>query len=179
LQDVFNLLPNLNVNELIKAFAGNLASFVWFNITDLIFSYSRNPYCSSIMFPFFCAVKTNDMMLVIYLSSLIRSVIALHNLINNKVGSFYLLLMLFQLLYAFLVYRLISLWSWSLVMELRNFAVGMKSCLLIAVIPDAKQGAWEGWGFETNRHSYCCRELNMLLITDWWPRKGTKLVMTC
>ncbi|KAM0929703.1 hypothetical protein ACQ4PT_001442 [Festuca glaucescens] len=49
-EDVFNLLPNLNVNELIKAFA----------------------------------VKTNDMMLVIYLSSLIRSVIALHNLINNK-----------------------------------------------------------------------------------------------
>ena len=50
LQDVFNLLPNLNVAELIKAFA----------------------------------VKTNDMMLVIYLSSLTRSVIALHNLINNK-----------------------------------------------------------------------------------------------
>ncbi|RZC73513.1 hypothetical protein C5167_048990 [Papaver somniferum] len=50
LQDVFNLLPNLNVAELIKSFA----------------------------------VKTNDMMLVIYLSSLIRSVIALHNLINNK-----------------------------------------------------------------------------------------------
>eukprot|EP00897_Mesotaenium_endlicherianum_P009015 jgi/Mesen1/8141/ME000437S07235 len=51
LQDVFNLLPNLNINELIKSFA----------------------------------VKTNDMMLVIYLSSLIRSVIALHNLINNQV----------------------------------------------------------------------------------------------
>ncbi|CAK7324910.1 unnamed protein product [Dovyalis caffra] len=51
LQDVFNLLPNLNVTELIKGFA----------------------------------VKTNDMMLVIYLSSLIRSVIALHNLINNKI----------------------------------------------------------------------------------------------
>ncbi|GAB2293055.1 26S proteasome non-ATPase regulatory subunit 7 A, partial [Dionaea muscipula] len=30
------------------------------------------------------SVKTNDMMLVIYLSLLIRSVIALHNLINNK-----------------------------------------------------------------------------------------------
>ncbi|KAF9607983.1 hypothetical protein IFM89_003991, partial [Coptis chinensis] len=29
-------------------------------------------------------VKTNDMMLVIYLSSLIRSVVTLHNLINNK-----------------------------------------------------------------------------------------------
>ncbi|KAM1020173.1 hypothetical protein ACFX13_042197 [Malus domestica] len=50
LQDVFNLLPNLNVYDLVKAFS----------------------------------VKTNDMMLVIYLSSLIRSVIALHNLINNK-----------------------------------------------------------------------------------------------
>ncbi|KAL1544829.1 26S proteasome non-ATPase regulatory subunit 7 A-like [Salvia divinorum] len=50
LQDVFNLLPNLNVSELVKAFV----------------------------------VKTNDMMSVIYLSSLIRSVIALHNLINNK-----------------------------------------------------------------------------------------------
>ncbi|XP_077218755.1 carbon catabolite repressor protein 4 homolog 3-like isoform X4 [Tasmannia lanceolata] len=48
--DVFNLLPNLNVSELIKAFA----------------------------------VKTNDMLLVIFLSSLIRSVIALHNLINNR-----------------------------------------------------------------------------------------------
>jgi len=30
------------------------------------------------------AVKTNDMMLVIYLSSLVRAIIALHNLINNK-----------------------------------------------------------------------------------------------
>ncbi|CAI9113180.1 OLC1v1013742C1 [Oldenlandia corymbosa var. corymbosa] len=48
--DVFNLLPNLNVSELIKSFA----------------------------------VKTNNQMLVIYLSSLIRSIIALHNLINNK-----------------------------------------------------------------------------------------------
>jgi len=50
LQDVFNLLPNLNVEELVKAFA----------------------------------VKTNDMMLAIYLSSVIRSTVALHNLINNK-----------------------------------------------------------------------------------------------
>jgi len=50
LQDIFNLAPNLEVEELAKSFA----------------------------------VKTNDMMLVIYLSSLIRSVIALHSLINNK-----------------------------------------------------------------------------------------------
>lgn len=30
-------------------------------------------------------VKTNDQMLVVYLASLIRSVIALHNLIDNKI----------------------------------------------------------------------------------------------
>ena len=53
IQDIFNLLPNLNVEELIRSFA----------------------------------VKTNDMNLVIYLSSLIRSVIALHNLINNKISN--------------------------------------------------------------------------------------------
>ena len=52
LQETFNLLPNLNVQELVQAFS----------------------------------VKTNDMMLVIYISSLIRSVIALHNLINNKLA---------------------------------------------------------------------------------------------
>eukprot|EP00281_Chroomonas_sp_CCMP1168_P027123 CAMPEP_0206247968 /NCGR_PEP_ID=MMETSP0047_2-20121206/20104_1 /ASSEMBLY_ACC=CAM_ASM_000192 /TAXON_ID=195065 /ORGANISM="Chroomonas mesostigmatica_cf, Strain CCMP1168" /LENGTH=359 /DNA_ID=CAMNT_0053673551 /DNA_START=24 /DNA_END=1103 /DNA_ORIENTATION=+ len=52
MQEVFNLLPNLNVEELVRAFS----------------------------------VKTNDMMLVIYVSSLIRSVVALHNLINNKLA---------------------------------------------------------------------------------------------
>jgi 26S proteasome regulatory subunit N8 len=31
------------------------------------------------------SVKTNDYMFVIYVSSLIRSVISLHNLINNKI----------------------------------------------------------------------------------------------
>merc|ERR1712216_120702 len=50
LQDSVNLLPNLNLEDYVKAFA----------------------------------VKTNDMMLVVYLSSLIRSVVALHDLINNK-----------------------------------------------------------------------------------------------
>jgi len=52
IQDIFNLMPNLNVEEMVKSFA----------------------------------VKTNDMMVVIYLSALIRSVIALHNLIRNKVA---------------------------------------------------------------------------------------------
>lgn len=50
LQDVFNLLPNLNVSELNRAFS----------------------------------VESNDMMLVIYLASLIRSVVAMHSLIENK-----------------------------------------------------------------------------------------------
>ena len=44
------MLPNLNVEELVKAFA----------------------------------VKTNDMMLAIYLGSIIRAVVALHNLVDNR-----------------------------------------------------------------------------------------------
>jgi len=51
LQDIFNLLPDVNLGEFSKAFY----------------------------------LKTNDQMLIVYLSCLIRSVIALHNLINNKV----------------------------------------------------------------------------------------------
>ncbi|KAI9209566.1 maintenance of mitochondrial structure and function-domain-containing protein [Polychytrium aggregatum] len=50
LQDIFNLLPNLDVPDTIKAFS----------------------------------IKTNDEYLVIYISSLVRAVIALHNLITNK-----------------------------------------------------------------------------------------------
>merc|ERR1719482_183230 len=50
LQDIFNLLPNLNVEEMVKAFA----------------------------------VKTNDMMLAIYLASIIRAIVALHNLVDNR-----------------------------------------------------------------------------------------------
>ncbi|KAJ3193872.1 proteasome regulatory particle subunit [Irineochytrium annulatum] len=51
LQDIFNLLPNLEIEESVRAFA----------------------------------VKSNDELLVIYLSSLTRAVIALHNLIGNKI----------------------------------------------------------------------------------------------
>eukprot|EP00357_Protocruzia_adherens_P033932 CAMPEP_0115035208 /NCGR_PEP_ID=MMETSP0216-20121206/41269_1 /TAXON_ID=223996 /ORGANISM="Protocruzia adherens, Strain Boccale" /LENGTH=320 /DNA_ID=CAMNT_0002414559 /DNA_START=50 /DNA_END=1012 /DNA_ORIENTATION=- len=50
LQDILNLLPNLNIDELIKAFT----------------------------------VKTNDSMLVMYLCSMLRSITAIHSLINNK-----------------------------------------------------------------------------------------------
>jgi len=51
LQEIFNLLPNLAVTELVRAFA----------------------------------VKTNDAMLVLYVSSIIRSVTAVHNLLNNLI----------------------------------------------------------------------------------------------
>merc|ERR1711998_20860 len=51
IQDIFNLLPNLSIEEMVKAFA----------------------------------VKTNDMAMVIYVSSMVRSIIALHNMINNKI----------------------------------------------------------------------------------------------
>ena len=53
LQDIFNLLPNLKLEQFTVSFA----------------------------------VKTNDQMLVIYVASLIRSVIALHNLISNKIAN--------------------------------------------------------------------------------------------
>jgi 26S proteasome regulatory subunit N8 len=51
LQNILNLLPNLNVEELVRSMQ----------------------------------IKTNDMHLIMYLSSLIRSVIALHSLLQNKI----------------------------------------------------------------------------------------------
>lgn len=51
MQSILNLLPNLNVEELVKSMM----------------------------------IKTNDSHMVIYLSSLIRSVIALHDLVNNQI----------------------------------------------------------------------------------------------
>ena len=53
LQDIFNLLPNLNLEEFTQSFA----------------------------------VKTNDQLLIVYIASLVRSVIALHTLIENKVSN--------------------------------------------------------------------------------------------
>jgi len=50
IQNILNLLPNLNLEELINALL----------------------------------TKTNDMHLVIYISSLVRSILALHDLLNNK-----------------------------------------------------------------------------------------------
>ncbi|KAI8389290.1 maintenance of mitochondrial structure and function-domain-containing protein [Blakeslea trispora] len=53
LQDIFNLLPNLENQEMVNSFS----------------------------------TKTNDQLLLIYLSSMIRAVIALHNLIDNKIDN--------------------------------------------------------------------------------------------
>lgn len=53
LQDIFNLIPNLDPDEITKSFA----------------------------------VTTNDQLSVVYLASLVRSVIALHNLISNKIAN--------------------------------------------------------------------------------------------
>lgn len=51
LQNILNMLPNLNVEALVRSML----------------------------------VKTNDMYLAMYLAALVRSVIALHNLLNNKI----------------------------------------------------------------------------------------------
>lgn len=51
LQDIFNLIPNLDLEDITKSFA----------------------------------VTTNDQLSVVYLASLVRSVIALHSLISNKI----------------------------------------------------------------------------------------------
>ena len=51
LQNIFNLVPNLNVEELVKSML----------------------------------TKTNDLHLVMYLSSMVRSVMALHGLLSNKI----------------------------------------------------------------------------------------------
>merc|ERR1719408_935871 len=51
LQEIFNLLPDQDSDELVKSFA----------------------------------METNDMMLALYLGSMLRSTVALHNLINNKI----------------------------------------------------------------------------------------------
>lgn len=50
-QDIFNLLPNFQAEDMIQQFS----------------------------------VKSNDYLYVLYVSSLIKSVISLHDLINNKI----------------------------------------------------------------------------------------------
>lgn len=70
LQDVFNLLPNLsNPLALSRVESGGEDS-----------SHLQNTELARAM-----SVKTNDQLMAIYLSSLIRSVTAFHDLIDNKI----------------------------------------------------------------------------------------------
>ncbi|CCH42937.1 26S proteasome regulatory subunit [Wickerhamomyces ciferrii] len=67
LQDVFNLLPNLSgIDELNEEDVDNVAN-------------SKNPLATAF------TVKTNDELMVTYISSLVRSIIAFHDLIENKI----------------------------------------------------------------------------------------------
>lgn len=63
LQDVFNLLPNLSAPQVANEDNGSSESALAKAFT----------------------VKTNDELMMIYLSSLVRSIIAFHNLIENKI----------------------------------------------------------------------------------------------
>jgi 26S proteasome regulatory subunit N8 len=67
LQDVFNLLPNLSTP---KPSAGGAQSVAAADNSELTRAMS---------------VKTNDQLMAIYLSSLIRAITAFHDLIENKI----------------------------------------------------------------------------------------------
>jgi 26S proteasome regulatory subunit N8 len=76
LQDVFNLLPNLSTPSASPAAGGATTNGVANGDTaDL-----QNSELARAM-----SVKTNDQLMSIYLSSLIRAIIAFHDLIDNKI----------------------------------------------------------------------------------------------
>jgi len=67
LQDIFNLLPNLSgIDELNEEDVDNVSN-------------AKNPLAAAF------TVKTNDELMVTYISSLVRSIIAFHDLIENKI----------------------------------------------------------------------------------------------
>ncbi|KAF2146052.1 uncharacterized protein K452DRAFT_242555 [Aplosporella prunicola CBS 121167] len=70
LQDVFNLLPNLNTPKAAVAAADAGQSPLATGDSDLARAMS---------------IKTNDQLMTIYLSSLIRAITAFHDLIENKI----------------------------------------------------------------------------------------------
>lgn len=67
LQDVFNLLPNLSTPSLAPRVSGTEAQM-------------ENSELARAM-----SIKTNDQMMAIYISSLIRAITAFHDLIENKI----------------------------------------------------------------------------------------------
>jgi 26S proteasome regulatory subunit N8 len=70
LQDIFNLLPNLSTPKSTSATTG----------VDPTASQVENSELVRAM-----SVKTNDQLMAIYLSSLIRAITAFHDLIENKI----------------------------------------------------------------------------------------------
>ena len=70
LQDVFNLLPNLATAKTSSQVNGSASDSIQFENTELARAMS---------------VKTNDQLMTIYISSLIRAITAFHDLIDNKI----------------------------------------------------------------------------------------------
>jgi 26S proteasome regulatory subunit N8 len=71
IQTIFNLLPNLNVEHLVRSM------FVKTNDFYMVSCENSGPHS--------CLLTVVAQCQVIYLSALIRSVIALHDLVNNKI----------------------------------------------------------------------------------------------
>lgn len=76
LQDVFNLLPNLSTPRLTPASAANGANG---------HAAAKQPDADNSELARAMSVKTNDQLMAIYLSSLIRAITAFHDLIDNKI----------------------------------------------------------------------------------------------
>jgi 26S proteasome regulatory subunit N8 len=70
LQDIFNLLPNLSTPKSTSATTGADPTASQVENSELVRAMS---------------VKTNDQLMAIYLSSLIRAITAFHDLIENKI----------------------------------------------------------------------------------------------
>lgn len=80
LQDVFNLLPNLSTP---KGFAGGVPHLSASGVANGASSASTEGDNTDLARAM--SVKTNDQLMTIYLSSLIRAITAFHDLIENKI----------------------------------------------------------------------------------------------
>ena len=76
LQDIFNLLPDVTNPCFVRSLQ-----------VGVVCCYMLSLGWASLLICTLLQVNTNDQMLVMYIASLIRSVIALHNLINNKLAN--------------------------------------------------------------------------------------------
>lgn len=79
LQDVFNLLPNLSTPKTSSKDLATVNGMVNGSV-GIVGSQAENTELARAM-----SVKTNDQLMSIYLSSLIRAITAFHDLIENKI----------------------------------------------------------------------------------------------